>query len=301
MQDDSWTTSRLLAWIESHLGNKDVHNPPLVARMLMTHVVGGTDIDLLIDPNRPASSEERDVLRDLVKRAASHEPVQYLVGKADFFGRSFEVDRSTLIPRQATESLVQVVLDWYRGTAPLEGPRPPLRLADLGCGTGCIGITLLRQVPGATVLSTDISDDVLALARRNADRHEVTDRMTCQQGPGLDPLGGHAPFDVICANLPYIPDGDWAGLDANVREHEPATALRGGPDGLDVIRPVIRGIRPHLAAGGLLVMEIDPSQAETVVEIAGGIPGVASVEVVRDEFGDNRLLRVTSDLNLQVS
>ena len=291
IRDDAWTTRRLLEWIERHLERQGVHNPTLVARMLLVHVVGGTDIDLYTDPDRPATEFERDQLRSLVSRAASHEPVQHLVGKADFFGRSFKVDASTLIPRTATESLVQIVLDWHRGTSGMSGGQPDLRIADIGTGSGCIAITLARQIPGSTVVATDIVGAALELARFNAGAHDVADRIDFRSGSLLEPLRKDPPFDVICANLPYIPDADWSGLDANVRDHEPATALRGGADGLDLIRPLVQEVESCLAPGGLLVLEIDPSQSRILLELVRNMDSFESVGIERDEFRDERLLK----------
>ncbi len=291
ISDDAWTTRRLLEWITRHLERQQVHNPTLVARMLLVHVVGGTDIDLYTDPERPATASERDRLRGLVSRAASHEPVQHLVGRADFFGRSFKVDASTLIPRTATESLVQIVLDWHRGTAGIPEGQPDLRIADVGTGSGCIAITLARQIPTSTLVATDIVGGALELARFNADEHGVADRIEFRSGSLLDPLRDDSPFDVICANLPYIPDADWSALDSNVRDHEPASALRGGIDGLDCIRPLVEEIEFCLKPGGLLVLEIDPSQSQTLLEMVGGMESVESVSIEQDEFRDQRLLK----------
>ena len=281
----------MLAWITSHLEAQGIHNPQLVARMLLSSVLGGTDIELYTDPDRPASVEDRARLRELVARAANHEPVQYLVGRADFFGRSFKVDRSTLIPRTATETLIQLVLDWVRGRAATDEASNSLRIADLGTGSGCIAITLARQLPGSTVLATDIVQEALELATTNAEAQNVEDRIEFRMGAGLEPLQQEPAFDVITANLPYIPDIDWEALDENVREHEPQTALRGGSDGLEIIRPVLKGVAPHLVEGGLLVMEIDPGQGEAVIALARDEAGLVECEILPDEFGDLRLLR----------
>ena len=268
-----------------------MHNPQLVSRMLLSSVLGGTDIELYTDPDRPASPEDRASLRELVARAANHEPVQYLVGRADFFGRSFKVDPSTLIPRTATETLIQLVLDEARSRTATPESGMPIRLADLGTGSGCIAITLARQLPGSTVLATDIVQEALELASTNAMDHDAGDQIDFRLGSGLEPLEDESPFHVIAANLPYIPDADWESLDENVRDHEPQTALLGGSDGLDVIRPVLRGVKPHLVEGGLLVMEIDPAQGDAVLQLAQEEAGLVRCEILPDEFGDRRLLR----------
>ena len=295
VQPEAWTTRRLLDWIGGHLEQKGVHNPTLVGRMLLAHVIGGTDIDLYTDPDRPATPEELDRLRPLVSKAAAHEPVQYLVGHADFFGGSFRVSPATLIPRTATESLVQVALDWYRGLpAGVDGPGQ-VKIADLGTGSGCIGITLARQIPGAQIIATDIVQEALQLAQSNAVDHSVADRMEFRSGSLLDPLAGET-FDLICGNLPYVPDSTWSGLDSNVRDHEPETALKGGSDGLDFVRPVIAGAADLLRPGGLLLLEIDPQQSGVVMEIARSMAGFDSTSIERDEFRDDRIFRATISL-----
>lgn len=293
IRDDAWTTRRLLEWISRHLERQEVHNPTLVARMLLVHVLGGTDIDLYTDPDRPATASEREQLRSLVSRAASHEPVQHLVGKADFFGRSFRVNPSTLIPRTSTESLIQVVLDWYRGRSGVHEELKQLSIADIGTGTGCIAITLARQMPGSTVVATDITSGALELARVNADDHGLSERIQFRAGSLLEPLMDDETFDVVCANLPYIPDDDWERLDANVRDHEPETALRGGEDGLDLIRPLMQKVHEYLSPGGLLVLEIDPSQSKELHEMARRIESIDTISILPDEFHDERLLKAT--------
>jgi len=292
-QSDAWTTRRLLDWIGVHLDQKGVHNPTLVGRMLLTHVIGGTDIDLYTDPDRPASADELDRLRPLVAKAASHEPVQYLVGQADFFGRAFRVSPATLIPRTATESLVQIVLDWYRGIPVESRDSASLTIADIGTGSGCIGLTLARQIPGARVIATDIVEEAIQLARTNAALQGLEDRVEFRLGSLLSPLESDS-CDVICANLPYVPDADWEGLEANVKDHEPETALRGGIDGLDLLRPVIAGSRERLKPGGLLVLEIDPAQASKVLEQVESHQGFSEASIERDEFKDDRILRAVA-------
>ncbi|MEE2908150.1 MAG: peptide chain release factor N(5)-glutamine methyltransferase [Planctomycetota bacterium] len=298
VKPEPWTTRRLLDWIGGHLEQQGVHNPTLVARMLLVYVLGGTDIDLFTDPDRPANPSELDQLRPLVSRAAAQEPVQYLVGRADFFGRSFRVNPSTLIPRTATESLIQVVLDWYRGQSGAGLGSRCLRIADLGTGSGCIGITLARQIPDASILATDVVAAALDLARENAIEQGVSDRVEFLSGSLLEPLGGHT-VDVLCGNLPYVPDATWAGLDPNVRAYEPESALRAGQDGLDLVRPVIAGATDVLRPGGLLVLEIDPVQAAVVLELARSQPALTSARIERDEFKDERILCAT--VNLPVS
>jgi release factor glutamine methyltransferase len=287
---DLWTTRRLLAWIGSHLGDHAVHNPDLMARMLMSHVLGGTDIELFTDLDRPASEQERATLRGLVVRAAAQEPVQYLIGRADFFGRSFRVSPATLIPRTATETLIQWVLDALRGEAATTlGPRTT-RIADLGTGSGCIGVTLARQLPRASIIATDINTEILELARINASDHGVADRIEFRLGPGCSPLLASERFDVIAGNLPYIKEANMDQLDANVGGYEPRSALCGGPDGLEIVAEVLADAGALLSGGGLLILEIDSSQAEAALTLADSASGLSRAEILQDEFGDDRFV-----------
>jgi len=294
-----WTTRRLLKWMAGHFDAKGLDSSQKIAQMLLSHVIGCERMRLFMEADRPASKEELATLRDLVARAVKHEPVQYLVGHEWFFSRQFEVDRSTLIPRPCTETLVEHVLQWLRtrpggvaasSSAAIDGEPASLAgtgllLADIGTGTGCIAVSLAAQLPGARIVATDIAPGVLELAKRNAAKHKVDDRIEFRLGVGLDPLKVGGPngrkFDVICSNPPYIPDHEWEAVEPNVKDHEPATALRGGNDGLDVIRPLIQGAPLLLASGGLLAVEIADCQKDAVLELARAA-GFSQPTVLKD-------------------
>lgn len=263
---DTWTTRRLLAWMSEHFQAKSVDSPRLVGEMLLAHVISCDRMRLYMDVDRPASREELTQLRALVARAAQHEPVQYLVGHGWFFSREFEVNRSTLIPRPATETLVEHVLQWHHITRIAS----PL-LADIGTGTGCIAVSLATEIKDARIVATDLVPEALELARRNAQRYAVDDRIEFRAGSLLQPLREGPPgrrFDMICSNPPYISDPEWADVQRNVKEYEPQSALRGGTDGLDFIRPLIVEARSLLADEGQLVIEIAHSQRDAVLELA---------------------------------
>lgn len=281
---ETWTTRRLLKWMTEHFTLKQVDSPRVVAEMLLASVLGCERLRLYMETDRPASPAELATLRELVARAAKHEPVQYLVGHAWFFGRQFKVNRSTLIPRACTETLVEHVLQWHRVTP---GHASPL-IADIGTGSGCIAISLALQIPDARVIATDIVPAALELARENARVHGVEDRLEFRTGSSVEPIGAGSPalgerFDVICSNPPYIPDHEWTdSVDRNVKGHEPESALRGGGDGLDVIRPLIAGAAGLLTAGGLLAIEIADCQRDAVIELANRTGSLQSVAVLKD-------------------
>jgi release factor glutamine methyltransferase len=267
-------------WMTNHFKAKGVDSPRVCAEMLLAHVLKCERLQLYTDVDRPASEAERQQLRDLTQRAADHEPVQYLVGHAWFFSRKFEVSPATLIPRPSTETLVEHVLQ--RERAEPRGHHP--LIADIGTGTGCIAISLAAALRDARIVATDIAPQALELAARNATAHGVADRVDLHAGDGLAPLRevpGSPRFDYICSNPPYVPDAEWEEVDRNVREYEPERALRGGADGLDVIRRLIGEAPPLLQPGGQLVVEIAHAQREAVLSLALEA-GFASARVVKD-------------------
>lgn len=281
-KDATWTTRRLLGWMGDHFKERGIESPRLVGELLLSHVLGCDRMRLYMEADREATPAERQTLRDLVARAARNEPVQYLIGLWRFYGRDFEVDASTLIPRPCTEQVVEQVLAWA-GKRP-GGARPAI--ADIGTGTGCIAVTLAAQLPDAEVIATDVVPEALQLAERNATRNNVTIELL--EGPALEPLrAGDRPrrVDVICSNPPYISDVAWAEVPPNVKDYEPASALRGGPDGLAVIRPLIESAPAHLAPGGRLVVEIASSLRENVLEIAASVPRLGEPRVLEDHEG----------------
>src|SRR5688572_26188565 len=160
-EKNQWTSRSLLKWMGEHFAAKDIDSPRVVAEMLLSHVLGCERMRLYMEVDRPASTAELTQLRELTARAAKHEPAQYLVGEAWFFGRQFTVDRSTLIPRPCTETLVEHAIQWHRLNP---GHVNPL-IADIGTGTGCIAISLAAQIPSARVIATDVIPEALELAK----------------------------------------------------------------------------------------------------------------------------------------
>lgn len=320
--DAQWTTRRLLAWMNEHFSERGIDSPRLIAELLLSHVIGCDRMRLYMEADRPATPDERQRLRGLVARASGHEPVQYLVGEGWFFSRPFEVNRSTLIPRPSTETLVERVLAWCRDVPERSGPSTgdqhaterdepeaipafehgsgaaavsmePLRIADVGTGTGCIATSLAAQLPKAKVLATDVFADVLELAKRNAQRHGVAGQIEFVRGDLLEPVRewvSESKLDVLCSNPPYVPDEQWEAVERNVKEHEPESALRGGANGLDYIRPLIAGAGQVLRSRGLLAVEIANVHRQPVLELVEQSRAFGHAQVVRDHEGHDRVL-----------
>ena len=221
----------------------------------------------------------------LVDRRARREPVAYIRGWQEFWGRDFIVSPATLIPRPETELIVEEAARLHGGPG-LQSR--PLSIIDIGTGSGCLAVTLAAERPDAQVVATDISGEALAIARANAARHGVANRIEFREGPYL--AGASGPFDLIVSNPPYITERDYKALMPEVREFEPATALRAGADGLRDIREVVAIAGACLVTGGHLLMEIGHNQAEAVRQSVGATPGLQLVSIRADLQGIPRVV-----------
>lgn len=285
-----WTTRALLAWMRDAFTKAGIDHPRLSAEMLLAHTLGCERLRLYMDADRPASPLERDALRDLVARALRHEPVQYLVGEAWFYSLPFTVDRRVLIPRPASATIIEAVLRHARAEPGFDDALG----ADVGVGSGCLSIAILKNLPRARFTGVDLSPDALEVARLNAERHHVADRLTLTQGDLLAPLAhARGTLHYLIANPPYIPDREWPNVEPNVKDHEPEGALRGGPDGLALVRPIIEGAAELLRPGGLLAVEIAASTREETLTIARAQPELLGPRVEDDTDGLPRVLVAT--------
>lgn len=266
---ETWTTRTLLAWTTQRFAQAGFDFARLQAEMLMAHVLGYPDrLRLYLEVDRPATAEEKTIFRDLVRRALAHEPIDYLVGKAPFFGLTFKVTPATLVPRPATETLVEFVLETEKKKPAREGGN--LRLADIGTGSGTIALALAKFLPkakNAQILATDLSQAALEVAKENAGLLGVAAQVSFVHGDLLAPLAGET-FDYLLSNPPYIPDHEWEAVAPNVKDYEPVTALRGGVDGLSHLRPLIEQGAAFVNAGGWIALELAACHAEQAADLA---------------------------------
>jgi release factor glutamine methyltransferase len=251
------------------------------ARALLAHVSGRDTTWPLVHPEAHLETAQAEQFAALVTRLASGEPLPYLTGQVEFCTRTFAVTPAVLIPRPETEHLVEAALEWLRGLA-------SSLVVDVGAGSGAIGVTLAAELPGAWVILIDSSAAALAVAKCNAARHGVSERVWPVCGDLLAALRG--PFDLIAANLPYIPSDDLGSLD--VARWEPRPALDGGPAGLAAIRALLAQAPSRLARPGLLLIEVGAGQAETVLQMARDALPEAGFEALRDYAGHERVVRV---------
>ncbi|MFM7290460.1 MAG: peptide chain release factor N(5)-glutamine methyltransferase [Planctomycetia bacterium] len=283
---DVWTVGRLLTWTTDWLAARGSDSPRLDAEVLLAHVRGCPRIALYTAFDVPVGEEERGRFRGLVKRRGEGEPVAYLVGSREFFSLSFGVTPAVLVPRPETEQLVVRVLDLCQNRGPA-APRP--RIVDVGTGSGAIVVTLAKRLPHADFVATDISPAALAVARDNAGRHGVADRIEFVECDLLDAAAG--PWDVIVSNPPYVREDEFDALPRDVRLHEPRMALVAGPSGVEVVERLVAAAAEKLATGGWLVVEVGPSTAGAAEQIIAARPGLALEPTLKDLAGLPRIVQ----------
>lgn len=273
-------------WLDharTQLADSGCPDPDIDARWMAEDTLGMTRAELKFESDRAVPAEALARLDAMLQRRAAGEPVQYILGRADFMGLQFYVDRSVLIPRQDTETLVEAALIAVR-----EYAAPSV--LDLCTGSGCIGLSIKSLAPGAAVSLSDISRDALEVARRNMRALGVEAEL---HHGDLFRAVGRRRFDLIVSNPPYIPRGDLAGLQREVK-FEPALALDGGPDGLDVYRRIAAEAPEHLNPGGSVYLEVGIGEAEAVLSLLREHIDCADSGVIQDLNGIDRVVHVRS-------
>lgn len=247
------------------------------ARRLAEHVLGWDAARYFTSSNEAEPGTFAERYDALVVRRAAREPAAYITGRQEFWDLSFEVSPSVLIPRPETELIVETAIDHFGSDR-----QRPLAIADAGTGCGCLAVALAREFARASVVATDISAAALAVARRNAGRHGVADRIRFVHADMLDTLGD---FDLIVANPPYVRQGDRPALQPEVRDYEPDVALFGGDSGFDLVVSIVEQAAVRLRPGGLLLFEFGYGQDDAVEELLARTPGITMVELRRDLQG----------------
>jgi len=280
---DEWTVRRIIDWTTAHLKKYGSETPRLDTEILLAHARGCRRIDLYTRFDDLLNERERAAMRDLVRRRAQSEPVAYLVGHREFFALDFHVTPAVLIPRPDTETLVLELLD---AAKPLAAPR----ILDVGTGSGCIAVAAAVNNRSAQITATDLSEAALAVARENAQSHQVLDRIRFLRGNLFEPCGQEGPFDVVASNPPYIADREKETLQNDVRRYEPHAALFSGPTGLEILFQIIDEAVSHLTASGALMLEISPEQAAAVAERMESTGHYEAIRVVKDLAGQARVV-----------
>lgn len=279
---EAWTLRKVVRWSEGDFASRGIPSARLDAELLCAHALGIDRVRLYMDLDRPLLPTELAAVRELVQRRRKREPVAYILGRREFWGRPFEVGPAVLVPRPETESLIEHALT-------LLGKDRDACVLDLCSGSGCIAITLALERPLARVVATDVSGAALDVARRNVEKLGVATRVELREGDLFEAVRTDELFDVVTANPPYLSAEELSECAPDVREHEPRIALVAGPAGDELLARIATGVIAHLSPGGHLLSEIGSGQAaraRALFEAAG----LRDVRVVPDLGGLDRVV-----------
>ncbi len=275
------TIGQALRWGSQQLASASP-TPDLDARLLLQHVLQVSHAYLVAHADEELTAVAHRHYLDLLARAAQKEPIPYIIGHAPFFGLEFAVTPDVLIPRPETEQLVELAIAWAQS-------RGAVQIVDVGTGSGCIAISLAVHLPQAQITAVDVSAAALRIAQQNA-RRLAPDRIQFCLGSLLSPLSH--PVDLIVANLPYVSDPEWPYLDDGVKLHEPATALRGGADGLTIIAQLLHQAVNQINSNGLILLEIGWQQGRAAQALAQAVLPQARIQVLPDLAGHDRVVHI---------
>ena len=287
--EEKWTVSRLLSWTRNFFKTKGIEKPQLEAEILLASAMQIKRIDLYTVFESEPTEPQRAVFRDFVKRRGNGEPTAYLTGHKEFYSLLFAVDRHVLIPRPETEDLVLQVIEKVKTF----DERREVNIADVGTGSGIIAITLAKHWPkhltaGAAMIAVDISTEALAVARRNAETHGLSDQIGFRQSDLLEQV--LEPLDIVVSNPPYVSQLEYEELPADVKDFEPKQALLAGRLGTEVIERLVPQSFERLRPGGHILIEVSPMIAERV---AGCLSVWDDVQILPDFAGRNRIVSGT--------
>lgn len=284
-QPEQWTVKRLLEWTTDYFKKSGSDSPRLDAEILLAHAMNCKRIDLYVSFAKEPTEPQRTRFRETVKRRAAGEPVAYLVGHKEFYSLSFEVTRETLIPRPETEHLVVESLDALAKS----NKQNDLSVCDVGTGSGAIAVAIAKNAPKCRVTAVDISQAAIEVAKRNAETHEVANRIAFVASDLLAEFPETPLFDVIVSNPPYVSESEYEQLPPDVKNYEPKLALLAEEDGTAVIRRLSEQSRPRLREGGHFLVELSPMIAGRIVEMLRKQTW-RDVRVLKDSAGLDRIV-----------
>jgi release factor glutamine methyltransferase len=287
MLPETWTILKLLKWTSAYFKSHQIEQPRADAEILLAHTLGVGRIDLYVQYDRPLEEGELEIYKGYIQRRLQREPVAYIVGKKEFWSMDFEVAPCVLIPRPETETLVEAALT----IVPAESGTAHSRILDLGTGSGAVVVAIASERGAHEFYAVDRSEDVLAIARKNAQTFGLDEAITFMRGDWFDPIRRRGLcFDMIVSNPPYVPTQDMEDLSPDIRRHEPLEALDGGSDGLHAIRHIVKEASDHLVPGGWLLFEIGYDQWRQVRELISAAKVYNDIAVRKDYGGRDRVV-----------
>ncbi|MBP7710053.1 MAG: peptide chain release factor N(5)-glutamine methyltransferase [Rickettsiales bacterium] len=275
--------SSALAQARLELDSKGVSSSKLDSLILLSHALLVSKEQIIFNPDRELNEAQQKVFFDLIKRRAAREPVSHLINKREFFGEDFFVSKDVLDPRPDSESLIELVLK------KLPDKNQKLKILEIGVGSGCLVITLLKAFQMADAIGVDISEEALKICQKNAETHQVQNRLNLKKSDLFSALNPNEKFDLIISNPPYIPSQEIETLEPEVKNHEPRTALDGGADGLDLYKKIAASAKNFLKKDGKIILEIGFGQQKDVTKIFAD-NGLLLIDSRRDLSGIERAL-----------
>jgi len=288
MTSKTWTIKSLLRVSTDYLEKKHIDSPRLTAEVLLAHQLNSDRVTLYMNLDQPLTEREVSGYRTLIKRRLGREPLQYITGIQEFWSMDFMVDARALIPRPETELLVEQAVRLLKPAAEAENQGP--KILDIGTGCGTLAVSLAKEVRNAQIWATDKSQGALELARLNAERHGVSDRIEFKEGDLWEPLMNLSiTFDIILSNPPYVASEEYKDLPPEVRDYEPRSALDGRDGGMYYVERILTGAPDYMNPGAWIILEMAPEQTETALKLVEPMEGYADSTRIRD-YG--RLYRV---------
>ncbi len=285
----SWIIKDLLKVSADYLKEKGIESPRLTAEVLLAHQLNIDRVNLYLNFDQPLIEKEITGYRSFIKRRVRHEPLQYITGHKEFWSLDFMVNPQVLIPRPESELLVELAVSLINIPAVFENLPP--KVLDLGTGCGVLAISLAKEIPHARIWATDLSENALDLARRNAKKHGVPDRIEFLQGDLWEPLTNQGIiFDVILSNPPYVATDSYDALPPEVRDYEPRQALDGMRGGLHFIEKIINKGFDFLSPGGWIILEMAPDQTNRALELVEQSKGYGKKKKIKDHSHLDRVV-----------
>ncbi len=287
-----WTLLDTMTWTISYFKDRGVDSPRLTAEILMCHCLAMDRLSLYLEYDRPLNPEELGCYKALIKRRLQGEPVAYITGKKGFWDIEVTVSPRVLIPRPDTETLMETALSTIKKIQDMQEGQHPLKILELGSGSGALIISLARAMPGHQYVAVDVSPDAAAITFENARSLDCVPGVSVVSGSWFDPFAVDVRFDVMVSNPPYIPTRDIDDLVPEISQYEPRLALDGGQDGLGCIKEILFRAPEHLVPGGVLLLETGFDQCPALESLVKTLPSYEDFQSIKDEAGHHRVVKI---------